>query len=77
MVSRCATETFFTSPELGLAQIRPARKDEKQPRYFPNSLRQRVEAPACGGVPSGLRRRELDTSFSEVEHLIMLLPFAR
>jgi hypothetical protein len=38
------TEGFFTSPDLGLALIRPARKDEKQPRYFPNWLRQRVEA---------------------------------
>jgi hypothetical protein len=38
------TETFFASPELGLMLIRPARKDEKQPRYFPNWLRQRVEA---------------------------------
>ena len=38
------TEEFFTSPELGLKLIRPARKDERQPRYFPNWLRQRVEA---------------------------------
>ena len=38
------TEAFFASPGLGLALIRPARKDEKQPRYFPNWLRQRVEA---------------------------------
>jgi hypothetical protein len=38
------TETFFTGPDLGLALIRPARKDEKEPRYFPNWLRQRVEA---------------------------------
>lgn len=38
------TETFFASPELGLTLIRPARKDEKEPRYFPNWLRQRVEA---------------------------------
>jgi hypothetical protein len=38
------TEAFFTSDELGLTLIRPARKDEKQPRYFPNWLRQRVEA---------------------------------
>jgi hypothetical protein len=38
------TEAFFTSPDLGLALIRPARKDEKQPRYFPNWLRQRIEA---------------------------------
>jgi hypothetical protein len=38
------TEEFFASPGLGLAVIRPARKDEKEPRYFPNWLRQRVEA---------------------------------
>jgi hypothetical protein len=37
-------EEFFTSPELGLVLVRPARKDEKTPRYFPNWLRQRVEA---------------------------------
>ena len=38
------TEAFFASDDLGLALIRPARKDEKTPRYFPNWLRQRVEA---------------------------------
>ena len=38
------TEAFFASDDLGLALIRPARKDEKVPRYFPNWLRQRVEA---------------------------------
>ena len=38
------TEAFFASDDLGLALIRPARKDEKEPRYFPNWLRQRVEA---------------------------------
>ena len=38
------TEEFFTSDDLGLVLVRPARKDEKQPRYFPNWLRQRVEA---------------------------------
>jgi hypothetical protein len=38
------TEEFFASPELGLTLIRPARKDEKTPRPFPNWLRQRVEA---------------------------------
>jgi hypothetical protein len=37
------TEEFFASPGLELTLIRPARKDEK-PRYFPNWLRQRVEA---------------------------------
>jgi hypothetical protein len=36
------TEEFFAGLELEL--IRPARKDEKQPRCFPNWLRQRVEA---------------------------------
>jgi Transposase DDE domain len=39
-----ATEEFFASDELGLTLIRPARKDEKEPRSFPNWLRQRVEA---------------------------------
>ena len=38
------TEAFFASPDLGLTLVRPARKDEKAPRYFPNWLRQRVEA---------------------------------
>jgi hypothetical protein len=37
------TEAFSASDELSLTLIRPARKDEK-PRYFPNWLRQRVEA---------------------------------
>jgi hypothetical protein len=37
------TEAFFAGPGLGLALIRPARKDEN-PRPFPNWLRQRVEA---------------------------------
>jgi len=37
------TETFFAGPGLGLDLIRPARKDENA-RYFPNWLRQRVEA---------------------------------
>jgi hypothetical protein len=37
------TEAFFTSPGLGLTLIRPARRDEP-PRYFPNWLRQRIEA---------------------------------
>jgi hypothetical protein len=37
------TEEFFARPGLDLALIRPARKDES-PRYFPNWLRQRVEA---------------------------------
>jgi hypothetical protein len=36
------TEQFFA--DLGLTLIRPARKDEKTPRPFPNWLRQRVEA---------------------------------
>ncbi len=38
------TEDFFAGPDLALTLIRPARKDEKTPRYFPNWLRQRVEA---------------------------------
>ena len=38
------TEAFFASPDLGLAPIRPARNDDKEPRYFPNWLRQRIEA---------------------------------
>ena len=37
-------EDFLASPELGLTLVRPARTDEKNPRYFPNWLRQRVEA---------------------------------
>ncbi len=36
------TEQFFD--DLGLTLIRPARKDDKPPRPFPNWLRQRVEA---------------------------------
>ncbi|HZI73077.1 MAG TPA: transposase [Gemmatimonadales bacterium] len=38
------TEEFFASPGLDLDLIRPARTDEKTPRYFPNWLRQRIEA---------------------------------
>jgi Transposase DDE domain len=38
------TEEFFASPGLDLTLIRPARKDETAPRYFPNWLRQRIEA---------------------------------
>jgi hypothetical protein len=38
------TEDFFATPGLDLTLIRPARKDEKQARSFPNWLRQRVEA---------------------------------
>jgi hypothetical protein len=38
------TEDYFAGPDLSLTLIRPARKDEKQPRPFPNWLRQRVEA---------------------------------
>jgi hypothetical protein len=36
------TEDYFAGLDLTL--ICPARKDEKKPRYFPNWLRQRVEA---------------------------------
>jgi hypothetical protein len=38
------TEEFFAGDGPALALNRPARKDEKQPRPFPNWLRQRVEA---------------------------------
>ena len=38
------TEAFFAGPDLGLMLIRPARKDEKISRSFPNWLRQRIEA---------------------------------
>jgi hypothetical protein len=38
------TEEFFADDGLRLTLIRPARKDEKQPRPFPNWLRQRAEA---------------------------------
>jgi hypothetical protein len=38
------TEAFLAGPDLGLTLIRPARKDEKTRRPFPNWLRQRVEA---------------------------------
>jgi TniQ len=38
------TEDLLAGDDLGLALIRPARKDERQPRPFPNWLRQRVEA---------------------------------
>jgi Transposase DDE domain len=62
-------EEFLSGQDLGLALIRPARKDEKQPRYFPNWLRQRVEAVIWtlkhqlglerhgGRVPAGLWAR--------------------
>jgi hypothetical protein len=63
------TEDYFAG--LGLTLIRPARKDEKKPRYFPNWLRQRVEAIIWtlknqlglerhgGRVPAGLWARVL------------------
>ena len=38
------TEEFFAGDGLRLTLDRPARKDEKQPRPFPDWLRQRVEA---------------------------------
>lgn len=62
---------FFTGQELGLALVRPARKHEKDHRYFPNWLRQRVEAIIWtlknqlglerhgGRVPAGLWARVL------------------
>jgi Transposase DDE domain len=37
-------EEHLAGPELGLTLVRPARKDDKARRYFPNWLRQRVEA---------------------------------
>ena len=70
------TEAFFGSPDLSLALVRPARKDEKAPRYFPNWLRQRVEAIIwtlknqlgldCHGgrVPAGLWARVLQRLFA-------------
>jgi hypothetical protein len=63
------TEDYFAG--LGLALIRPARKDEKDPGIFPNWLRQRVEAMIWtlkhqlglerhgGRVPAGLWARIL------------------
>ena len=36
-------EDFLAGQNLGLTLVRPARKNEKQPRHFPNWLRQRVE----------------------------------
>jgi hypothetical protein len=38
------TEEFFAARDLQLTLIRPARKDERAPRPFPDWLRQRVEA---------------------------------
>jgi hypothetical protein len=64
-------EDFLAGDDLGLALIRPARKDETAPRYFPNWLRQRVEAVIWtlknqlglerhgGRVPAGLWARIL------------------
>ena len=64
-------EEFLASPPLALTLIRPARKDEKKPRHFPNWLRQRVEAIIWtlknqlglehhdGRVPAGLWARVL------------------
>jgi hypothetical protein len=37
-------EGFLAGDSLGLVLVRPARKDEKRARRFPNWLRQRVEA---------------------------------
>jgi hypothetical protein len=37
-------DKFLAGPDLGLTLIRPARQDEKNPRDFPNWLRQRVQA---------------------------------
>jgi hypothetical protein len=63
------TEAFFSSDDMRLTLIRPARRDEKEPRPFPNWLRQRVEAVIWtlknqlglerhgGRVPAGLWAR--------------------
>jgi hypothetical protein len=68
-LSGADSEQFFTDLELLL--IRPARKDEKTPRPFPNWLRQRIEAIIWtlknqlgleqhgGRVPQGLWTRVL------------------
>ena len=65
------TEDYFAGDGLGLTLIRPARKDEKQPRPFPNWLRQRVEAVIWtlknqlglerhgGRIPAGLWARTI------------------
>jgi hypothetical protein len=70
-LSGADVEDFLAGPDIGLALIRPARKDESQPRYFPNWLRQRVEAVIWtlkdqlslerhgGRVPAGMRARIL------------------
>ncbi|MGO8886089.1 MAG: IS982 family transposase [Streptosporangiaceae bacterium] len=62
-------EEYLTGEDLGLTLLRPARKDEKAPRPFPDWLRQRVEAIIWtlknqlgpghhgGRVPAGLRAR--------------------
>jgi Transposase DDE domain len=62
-------EDFLAGEDLRLTLIRPARKDAKQPRPFPNWLRQRVEAVIWtlknqlglerhgGRVPAGLWAR--------------------
>jgi len=64
-------EDFLAGRDMGMTLIRPARKDESQPRYFPNWLRQRVEAIIWtlknqlslerhgGRVPAGLWTRIL------------------
>jgi Transposase DDE domain len=43
-LAREETEEFSAGPDLELALIRPARKHEETTRYFPNWLRQRIEA---------------------------------
>jgi hypothetical protein len=62
-------EDFLAGQNLGLTLVRPTRKNEKQPRPFPNWLRQRVETVIWtlknqlglerhgGRVPAGLRAR--------------------
>ena len=63
------TEDFFAGGDLRLALLRPARRDERQPRPFPNLLRQRAGAVIWalkgqlglerhgGRVPAGLWAR--------------------
>jgi hypothetical protein len=69
-------EAFLAGDDLGLALIRPARKDETGPRPFPNWLRQRVEAVIWtlknqlglerhgGRVPAGLWARIIQRLFA-------------
>ena len=76
----------LAGPDLGLTLIRPARKDEKAPRYFPNWLRQRVEAIIWalknqlglerhgGRVPAGLWARIVQRLLVASRHFNYQLP---